>query len=208
MILNCIVDNRRPEKLPLLEAEMLRQGISYTLWDAEILPNVVESINASHKKIVQYAADAGLPEVAIAEDDVYFPADDGWKYFLANKPKAFYLYLGGCYCNLIVSRKTESDGQWIRVDWGKHYHPTRTTIERSVLSPVGLHCYIINERYYRTFLNTDPTAHIDTAQKGVFKVCYPMAAIQRPGWSANNLENVNYNTILKPEDVYGGLPKF
>jgi hypothetical protein len=73
--------------------------------------------------------------------------------------------------------------------------------------PTGLHCYIIAQRYYDTFLATDPAVHIDTAQqKGLFKVCYPMAAIQRPGWSWNNKEIVNYNTNLNPKDVYGGIP--
>jgi hypothetical protein len=191
MILNCIFDERRPEKLPLLEAEMLRQGISYTLWSADILPNVVESINASHRKIVQYALDHNLPEIAIAEDDVYFPHPEGWYMFLAKKPKNFDLYLAGCYSEVVhpMTGWDESPAHIVN----KY--------------PVGLHCYIIRERYYRTFLNTDPTVHIDTAQKGVCKVCYPFAAIQRPGWSSNNQKIVNYNELLTDADVYGGIPK-
>jgi hypothetical protein len=189
-ILHIIHDNRRPEKLPLLEAEMLRQGISYTLWSAEVLPDVVESINASHKKIVRYALEHSMPEIAIAEDDVWFPAVDGWKYFLANKPQIFDVYSAGTY------------GPYVNdPTFGGKRAPYIT----------GFHCYIIDETFYKKFLSLPATLHIDAALEtitGIYKVCYPFAAIQRPGWSANNRENVDYNKLLKNADVYGGIPKF
>jgi hypothetical protein len=74
------------------------------------------------------------------------------------------------------------------------------------LYPVGLHCYLIQDHFYNIFLGIDPTKHIDTALegKGLFKLCYPMAAIQRPGFSANNRKAVNFNLCLKKEDVYFG----
>jgi hypothetical protein len=37
-------------------------------------------------------------------------------------------------------------------------------------------------------------------------VCYPFAALQRKGFSANNMKEVDYNTLLQDIDVYGGLP--
>lgn len=185
MLLNIIFDNRRPEKHRLLAAEMERQNIATIYWPAVILTSgIIESINASHKRLVSYAKFNNLPEFAIAEDDVYFPAENGWQHFLTSKPDAFDLYLGGCYSELI--------------------HDKGVTF---TANPVGLHCYIIAQRYYDTFLATDPAVHIDTAQtNGLFKVCYPMVAIQRPGWSWNNKEIVNYNTNLNPKDVYDGIP--
>lgn len=188
MICNIIYDSRRPEKYEPLITEMARQGISYMLWDAVILPNIVASINASHREIVTFYKRQGATEVCIMEDDVMFPSEIGWAYFLGNKPLEFDLYLGGCYSKI-----------------------TTGIVEKSIVyteTPVGLHCYIIHERYFNQFLNTDPREHIDTAQgdKGVFKVCYPMPALQRKGWSANNCAKVDYNTLLKPEDVYEALP--
>lgn len=203
MILNCIFDERRPEKLPLLEAEMLRQGISYCLWSAEILPNVVESINASHRKIIQYALDNGLPEIAIAEDDVFFPADDGWKYFLSGIvgiPKSCDIYLAGTY----LPQFGTSCGKLDKLSENNYNH-----IGCQVEKIVGLHCYIIYQRFYDTFLSMPKKYHIDTAldHKGKFIVRTPMAAVQRPGWSANNKKIVDYNELLTDKDVYGGLPK-
>lgn len=182
MILNIIQDFRRPEKLGPLEQEMLRQGISYRLWDAIILPDVVASINASHKAIVRYAKETGLPEVAIAEDDVCFPAPDGWLYWLERMPLDFDIYAAGTYGGV------------------ENFAPK---------SNVGAHCYIVHERYYDRFLAVPDHAHIDLAQDGAdIEVVYPMAAIQRPGWSANNQKWSDYNSVLSDKDVYGGIPSF
>lgn len=185
MTLNIIHDNRRSERWEPLMQELFRQGImDYKIWPpVEDTNNVIRSINLSHKQIVQDAKDRGLKETAIAEDDVFFPSPDGWKYFLRKKPPYYELYLGGCYSP-------------IKHGWDEApYSYTQ--------NPVGLHMYLIHERYYDTFLATDEMSHIDTAQESIaIKVCYPMAALQRPGFSANNRDHADYNTILKREDIY------
>src|ERR1700749_433634 len=139
--------------------ELSAQEITdYEIWPCIILSDVVESINASHKMIVQWAKDNGLPEVCIAEDDLMFTAPGAWKYFLSKKPKFFNLYLAGCYSP-------------IKHGWDEDQYSY-------TLEPVGFHCYIIHERYYDTFLATPSNLHIDTAQKTIgIKVCYPMAAL-------------------------------
>lgn len=179
MIAHIIYDDRRPEKLELLRQEMLRQAISFMLWEAVRLPDIVASINASHRLIVEYAKRRQEASCLVMEDDVCFPAPDGFAYFLQRKPVDFDLYVAGTYGGVKAGKP---------------------------LSNVGLHCYLIHEKYYNRFLSTDPTAHIDTAQDGAdIHVCYPMAALQRPGWSWNNKSSVNYNTLLKPADVYGPM---
>ena len=112
----------------------------------------------------------------ILEDDIMFTAPGAWQRFLSLMPEDYDLYLGGCY------------------------GPVEDGITHV---PVGFHCYAVHERYYDTFLETDPTKHIDTAQKGgIYKVCYPMVALQRPGFSWNNKADVDYNKQLKPEDIW------
>ena len=92
--LNIIYDARRHEKYHPLMYELERQGITdFEIWPCIMLPDVVQSINASHKMIVRDAKDKGLEEVFIAEDDLFFPAKDGWEYFLKNKPKLLNILL-------------------------------------------------------------------------------------------------------------------
>lgn len=178
MKLNIILDSRRTEKYQPLMDELSKQGITdFHIWPCVLMPEVIESINASHKLIVQWAKDNGLKEVAIAEDDVYFPATDGWQYFLKNKPEDYELYLAASYGGY------------------------------SEKQPIGFHLYCVHEQFYDKFLSIPDNCHIDTGtwfmgiEKFVF--CYPFAALQRPGFSANNGSYADYNTILKKEDVYG-----
>lgn len=181
MKLNIILDSRRIEKYQPLMDELSRQGIAdYEIWPALILPDVIESISASHKAIIRDAKEKGLKEICIAEDDVYFPAADGWQYFLKNKPEDYELYLAASYGGY------------------------------SEKQPIGFHLYCIHEQFYDKLLSIPDNCHIDTGTwwlgKEKFVFCYPFAALQRPGFSANNMSHADYNKILKPEDVYGGLP--
>ncbi len=188
MKLNIIYDSRRQEKWEPLMAELAGQGISdYEVWPCLILPNVVESISASHKMIVQDAKDKGLKECCIGEDDLMFTAPGAWDHFIKGKPPDYDLYLGGCYC-----------GVGLYVDAIEKY-------EKPIVSrPVGLHLYFIHSCYYDAFLSTPSHLHIDTAQDGIYDICYPFVALQRPGFSANNMSYQNYNSIIRPEDIYKG----
>lgn len=182
-------DHPDPDRFDKLCEELNRQGI---LKEADIFPcirgreTVEASINASHKMLVRMAQREKCGKVCIMEDDVLFPAVDGFNYFMAKEPPYYDLWLGGGYGGRIEG-------------WDERFY-IRTPY------PVGLHCYLIHSRFYDKFLNIDPTKHIDTALEGLgtFKLCYPMAAIQRPGYSANNKKAVNFNVCLKKEDVYFG----
>lgn len=180
--INVIYDSRHSDRYGLILDEFVRQGITkYLIWDCISKPNVVQSINESHKMIVRQAKESGMKECAIAEDDIFFPSEKGWEWFLKNKPETFDIYSSGNYNSFV----REDAAGAVRTD----------TI-------VGLHLYIIHEKYYDRFLETPENKHIDTEQKGDLYFCYPMAALQRPGYSANNMAIVNYNSSLKPEDIY------
>lgn len=176
--LNIIFDSRRPEKYDPLISELERQNITdYELWPCIMYPDVVASINASHKMIVRDAKEKKLKYVCIAEDDLWIPHEKGWQYYLDNMPDDFDLYLA---CTLV------------------------TPVTNNVVC--GFHLYMVAEKFYDTFLAAPDVAHIDSAMndiKGDYKFCYPFAAIQRPGYSHNNKTEVNYNGIFQEQDVYG-----
>lgn len=185
---NVIFDDRRYEKYDPLIAELKRQKIkSYEIWPCIMRSNIVSSINASHKMIVAQAKQQGLKECCIAEDDVMFPHEKGWEWFLENRPDGYDIYSGGNYMSFERPQKTGAF---------------------RVKCIVGFHLYMVHESYYDKFLATPDEQHIDTEQKSENMFCvYPFAAIQRPGFSANNKTICNYNSILNDCDVYGGLPK-
>lgn len=166
-----------------MQEEMARQGIEdYQLWPAIFVqhkPRCI-GINAAHKQIVRYAKENNLPEILIFEDDVRFPAKDGFQYYLSKKPDDFDLYIGGVY----------------RGDLDENGVTQKFT---------ALHCYIIKQKFYDTFLNTRDDIDIDHALTGLgkFVVCYPFAAIQYNGWSDHSWAEMNYDTLLTGKEIYG-----
>lgn len=184
-LINVIFNSARPERghLDRLIRELDRQGI---LEQTDLYPcirnreTVAASINASHKMLVRMAKERDMPEVCILEDDAMFPAANGFQHWMDETPTGDWdLYLGGTYSG-------HNGGRVEKIN--------------------GLHCYIIRQRFYETFLSVDPTKHIDAILDGLgdYRVVYPYVAIQRPSWSANNNEDVDYNVVLRPEDIYYG----
>src|SRR5580692_779019 len=179
-----LYDQRRPEQeIDAMHAELARQGIEYeAIWSLHFFSSTAMNINLAHKLFVRLAQEKGLPEVCILEADAMFPSLGGWRLFLEHKPKDFDIYLAGTY--------------GLQMDYMRqHEHGVYP-----ITSINGLHCYIIRAQFYDTFLSLPADQHIDVALDGLGKyfVCYPFAAIQRPGWSANARGNVNYNANLLP----------
>lgn len=187
MIPQILYDDRNVSRYEPLMNELKRQGIKeYKIWSPVYCKNsVVESISLSQKQIVQWAKDFKQKEICLMEDDVMFPNENGWQYFLDKKPKEYDVYIGGSY---FIDNRIEYASPLVKVnEW------------------VGNHCIIINERYYDKFLCSPTKAHIDQVQKGMgeFYLCFPMAALQRPNRSANNSHQlVNYNTKVPKEYIY------
>lgn len=184
MKIHIIHDSRRQERYePLIETLRLNDVKDYEIFPCIIKDPVVSAINASHKMIVSMAKEQGLKEVCIAEDDLMFPCNGAWEYFLKYKPTAFHIYAA---CNYLNTPLT----------------PYSTNHVKEIF---GFHLYIVHYSYYDIFLATRDESHIDMAQKGdkyQLCVCYPYAALQRPGFSWNNMKYADYNTRFKPEDVY------
>lgn len=163
--------------------EMIRQGIEdYKFWPSIHIANKPKrtGISKAHKQIVEWALIEQLPEVCIMEDDVWFPADDGWKYFLSNKPKEYDLYLAG------ITRGDINEGNTT-----KRY--------------TGQFAYLINERFYTTFLRADENLDIDGAMSGmgIFHVCNPFAAFCYPSWSDNCNGMMDYSHLLIGREIHG-----
>lgn len=179
--INIIFDNRQPEDYQRLLDEFEEQGIKkYRFWDAVCNKNsVIESINASHKMIVRWAKENKKPFVLIAEQDLNFTCKGAWQYFLDSMPKEYDLFLSCTYIPPISNNQI-----------------------------CGFHLYCVAEKFYDKFLSVKDTDHVDTAMndiKGDYKFCYPFPALQRSGFSFNNREIVNYNKVLKPEDIWHGF---
>lgn len=183
--LHIIFDERRSEKYDPLIMELRRQNISlFEIFPCIMKPDVVSAINASFKMIIRVAKEQGLKEVCVCEDDLYFPHNHGWEYFLKNKPVNYDVYIAGNYL----------------IDKPETFYPPLVKVSEWV----GNHCIIVHEKYYDTWLSIPDNLHCDTAHRGLgdFYVCYPFAALQRPGYSSNNKAVVNYNAALKPEWIY------
>lgn len=183
-----------PDRFFDFQREMEDQHIkNWTILPATKLPgSVIRSISISHKRAVRAAKELGYERICIMEEDVIFPDKAGWSYFLSSMPadNDFDLYIGG-----IITGFGDK----------KEQYKTPSFITPSF---TGMHCYVIHSRFYDTFLSTSDDQHIDQALDGLGKyvVCYPFAALQRPGWSANARAYVDYNVHLTPEDVYGPIP--
>jgi hypothetical protein len=176
--LNIIFDDRRDEKFPLLVSELRNQLIEdFRIWPAVVLRHsVVESINESHKMIVRWAKEVGLPYVIICEDDLLFSDIGAWQYYLSKMPQDFDLYLACTYV--------------------KPFDPIKIT---------GFHLYTVAAKFYDTFLSAPKNAHIDVAMDdlgGDYHLCYPFPALQRAGYSSNCSGYANYNTVLEKSDIY------
>lgn len=178
-MINIIHNSDRPNRYQTLMYELKRQQIpDYRLWPAIIDNPVCKGVSKAHKQIVQFAKEYNFPEITIMEDDIKFPAVDGFKYFLSKKPEDFDLYLGGIYRGEIKDGKT--------TDFS------------------GLHLYTISAKFYDIFLGIDETKHLDTALAGLgdYHVCYPFSAIQYNGYSDVEKQMSNYKGLLKGKLIH------
>jgi hypothetical protein len=169
------------ERLDPLIAGLEWQKSAYQIHYGSILRHsVVESINKSHKDLVRLAVENDWDEICIAEDDLMFTHENSWQFFLANKPHytQYDLYVASTFI-----------------------------MPHDPLHICGFHLYTVSKRFYDTFLSAPDKEHIDYVMNdigGKFKVCYPFPALQRAGFSQNNSAYSDYNTKLRPEDIYNG----
>jgi hypothetical protein len=168
--------------MDLLKKELISQDIDdYKIWQGIIDPNgnTKKAISRSHKQIVHFAKQNKLTEILIAEDDIHFTATGAFKYFLANKPASFDIYLASIY-------------------WGE------ITANNMVQDFSGLTLYMIHHKFYDSFLALSEEENIDRAlrNKGDFKVCHPFTAIQHAGFSDNTKTYCDYSDYISKQKLY------
>lgn len=182
MIANIIHNSKDKERKDRLTLEFHRQKWvpEVRFWPAVFLEKPYMGIMEAHKQVVRWAKENNEPCVWIMEDDIRIPNIYGLEYFLENQPDDFDIYLGGIYSGSILQNNL-------------------------VHTFAGLHCYLVNERFYDKFLNLPPTAHLDRALrgKGRFVVCNPFAAIQHNGFSYNTGKTENYDHHLTKYKIHG-----
>lgn len=189
MTANIIHNIAETERYKLLCEQIDKQKIEAILWTAMLGYDAKTNISKAHKQIVRWAKEKGKKEVLIMEDDILFPAEDGFQYFLNKKPKEYDVYLGGIYLN---NQKLKEDGKI-----------------KFIFS--ALHCYIVHEKFYDTFLEIDEVQSLDNSLSKLailgladIKCCYPMAAVQQE-LPSSNIKGAIYrhSDFFTTNNVYG-----
>lgn len=164
MRLNVIHLRHRQDRMELLLKQLKEQQIKdYQIWPGVICSHSPQSgISKAHKQIVNQAKQQGLPEVLIAEDDIKFTAPGAFRYFLENSPAEYDLYLGG-------------------LSFGK------LSEEKQVTDFAGLLLYMVNSRFYDTFLAANESEHLDRSlrSKGKYFACDPQPSVEHTTYSDN-----------------------
>jgi hypothetical protein len=177
--LNILAGNKSG-RIPILLKELDNQGIEdYRIWQGLFLPSIKESINRSHKQIVEWAWENDLDEVCIAEDDILFFDKGAWDYFLNQKPNEYDLYLGMIFLGQPDQNNTVKDF-------------------------TGLTIYCVHKRFYSRFLTTKDDEHLDVALKnlGEYYVCNPFIATQHNGISSNTGKWEDYDRLLEGRPIF------
>jgi hypothetical protein len=181
MVLNIIHLERRKDRWVNLEKQLSEQNIvDFKIWEGnDDVQNPKRGIARAHKQIVNWAKSQNLSSVIIAEDDIKFTSQVSYWHFLQNDPEEYDLYLGGIIYGKINSNNLVNDFS-------------------------GLHLYIIKSRFYDTFLSMPEELDLDRslAGKGIFKVCYPMVAIQKNAFSDNQRKNQSYVCYLSDKELF------
>lgn len=181
MTINIIHLSNRIDREKLFKEELANQNIcDFRIWEGIIYPKISSrGISKAHKQIVQYASDNCLQEVLIAEDDFKFTSKGAFEFFLRNKPIDFDIYLGGIYFGELNDENIVKDFS-------------------------GLTFYIINRRFFKTFLSIPEHINLDRGlnNKGRFIVCNPFTVIQSNGFSDNVKRYCNYDSYLLGRSLF------
>lgn len=154
-----------------------------------VIPGVIDAsprlgIAKAHINAISHAKENKWPSVMIFEDDVLFQAKNKTIEYvqncLFNIPENWNVLLGGVYEGRVkpYSDYWDSIGQFC-----------------------GLHCYIVNEKFYDKFLSYNEKHHIDrwvnfSGSNNVY-VTKKFFAIQKPGYSDNVKKDTDYSVKLK-----------
>lgn len=182
---NVIHNRKRTDRYELITGEALTQGFGIKWFDAVIPPFGVPpktAISQAHKNVIRWAKQEGIKRVLVMEDDVKFTHPKALQYFLDNTPDEFDIYLGGaCW------RKPIPDSGVLKIFcW--------------------MHLYIVDERFYDTFLSVRENTDIENALAGLgtYIICQPFAAIQHDTHSDNAKRVRDFSDCLKGKELFDG----
>jgi hypothetical protein len=176
---------KRSDRLELLLAETRLQGIN---GDTVLMPavtdtlNPVRNISRAHKNCIKVAQRLKMDRIIVLEDDVKFVCRNSFSRFLEladELPPDWDIFLSGVYDGVLQDHSENI---------------------RKVTKFSGLHCYMVHERYYDTFLSANEDVNLDkwmsTPGWGSSNayLAYPMLAMQHDGFSDNVRKVTDYNT--------------
>ena len=180
-----IHDRLRADRQILYRKELDEQGIEF--W--ELIPAVkgespIRNIAKAHKECIRRAIKADLPQAIILEDDVKFVC-----------PGAFNRFLD-------LSLQLDTNTEWDVFISGSYEYKTLNQQEyyRPLSRFSGLHCYMVNKKFYQRFLDLPEIVNIDkeiSKAKANIWMAHPMLALQHDGFSDNVKKVTNYNTTFK-----------
>lgn len=171
------------ERLSNFILESIKQKFDYKVWEGIVDTQVpFRGVSQIHKKIVRYAKDNNLPYIIIAEDDCRMTDQFAFDFFIKNIPQDYDLFLGGIY-NMIGNGGTLDENNRVTDFF------------------CGMTMYVVNRRFYDSFLQANELNHIDrelskSSKDKKFIVCNPFVCIQENGYSFLKKGDYNYDQYL------------
>lgn len=178
----------RTDRMDAFTTEAARQGVEFRRWDGILNKgNPKMGICQAHKQIVRYAQEENMERIFICEDDCAFFGEQkgAFDFFVKNIPNDYDMKMGLVYVGDVD-------------EYG------RVTSSFSG----GMTFYVVNQRFYSTFLSIEENVHIDRhlgnmATDYKFYVSIPYVAYQVPGYSDNRHQKVlSYSVYLEGKDLY------
>lgn len=164
---NVIHKPDRKDRYDLITKEAQKQGFEIRWWDAIVEFPPKTGICKAHKQIIRWAKEQNLPYVLVLEDDCAFTDKGAMDRFVSTIPEDYDIYLGGVCI--------------------KEDIPADRVLHRFCC----MHCYIVHNKFYDTFLGIRENTDIETALIGIGKyiVHYPFLAVQHSTFSDNTHKN-------------------
>lgn len=170
----------RTDRFELITKESVEQGFEIKWFDAivEFPPKV--GITKAHKQIIRYAKENKMPWILVLEDDCAFTDKGALQHFIDNMPEDFDIYLGG----VCLKENIPED--------------------RILYRFCCMHCYIVHERFYDTFLGVRENTDIENALVGLgrYITAYPFVAVQHSTLSDNSHKKWEFNNYMIDKQIW------
>ncbi len=184
-VINCINLEKREDRLLSFCNQMRIINAPFRLWyGVEEFLTPAQNISTAHKNIVRWAKENNLERVVICEDDIIMSNEKSYEYFLSKVPPVFHLYFSMLYAAEVKEGKILNGFS-------------------------GLTMYMVHNSFYQEFLDIPDTQHLDRALgqqawEKEYYVCEPYVCRQMPGYSNNQMRNMEYSSFEEKMTFYEG----